>query len=342
MAKYYDKEKDRTVIRPLAFLLPIGIAFLVLLLLLPVMTILIMMKGQVQEMETKNFASYILLLPLMLASIPLFTYSRRQVVFDKNERKVYLRTIFGRRTLMAFEEMGEITLKATFGMAYYLKSKADRYGKGYRISPSFINPNDPSKKEYDEVLLPEIHAIRELQPIAPVVSDPNKILRQTGLLTFYHTHANGYVLKPNSIWASIPSFVLFIVFAGIGWYSIIFGNGWPEKDQFIAFIPFIPLGFFLATVSRRVVFDVNKKSIRLYLFGLPLISHPLSGFSGFNIVRKTHNGIYNGTDIRMKFVKEGSKVEKELTLKGFGKTNPIEPFLDETEFILSSYNRSSF
>jgi hypothetical protein len=342
MAKYYTKEKDRIVIRPLAFLLPIGIAFLVLLLLLPLMTILIMVKGQVQEMEAKNFASYILLLPLIIASIPLFTYSRRQVVFEKNEKMVYLRTIFGRKALMAFEEMGDITLKATFGMAYYLKSKADRYGQGYRISPSFINVKDPSKKEFEEVLLPEIREIRALQPVAPLISDPAKILLQTGMLNFYNTHADGYVLKPNGVWASIPSFVLFLIFAGIGWYSVIFGKGWPEKDQFIAFIPFIPLGFFLATVSRRVVFDVKRKSVRLYLFGLPLISHPLSGFSGFNIVRKTHNGIYNGTDIRMKFVKEGSKTEQELTLKSFGKTNPIEPFLDETEFVLSSYNSSSF
>jgi len=37
----------------------------------------------------------------------------------------------------------------------------------------------------------------------------------------------------------------------------------------------------------------------------------------------------------MKFVEEGSKAEKELTLKGFGKTMTIEPFLDETEFILN-------
>lgn len=321
MAKYYAEDKDRMVIRPLAFLLPIGIAFLVLLLLLPVMTIFIMLKGQVQEIEAKNFASYILLLPLFIASIPLFTYSRRQVVFEKNERKVYLQTIFGRKSLMAFEEMDEITLKATFGMAYYLKSKADRYGKGYRISPSFINPNDASKKEYDEVLLSRIQEFRALQPAAPIVSNPAKILLQTGLLNFYNTHTDGYVLKPNGIWSAIPSFVLFLIFASIGWYTI-------------PFLPLIPLGFFLATVSRRIIFDVGRKSIKLYLFGLPLITHPLSGFTGFSIVRKTHNGIYNGTDIRMKFVKDGSKTEKELTLKGFGKTNPIEPFLDETEFVL--------
>jgi hypothetical protein len=334
MAKFYVNDKDRMVIRPLAFLLPIGIAFLVLLLLLPLMTMLIMLKGQVQEIEAKNFASYILLLPLIIASIPLFTYSRRQVVFEKNERKVYLQTIFGRKPLMAFEEMGDVDLKATFGMAYYLKSKADRYGKGYRISPSFINVNDASKKEYDEVLLPEIYKFRALQSTATIVSDPAKISLQAGMLNFYNTHADGYVLKPNGIWSAIPSFALFLVFAGATWYSIIFGKGWPEKDQFIPFLPLIPLGFFLATISRRVIFDVNRKSVRLYLFGLPLITYLISGFRGFSIVRKTHNGIYNGTDVRMKFVKDGKKEEKELTLKGFGKTNPVEPFLDETDFVL--------
>lgn len=334
MAKFYTNGKERMVIRPLAFLLPIGIAFLIMLLLLPLMTMVIMVKGQVQEIEAKNFASYILLLPLIIASIPLFTYSRRQVVFEKNERKVYLQTIFRRKPLMAFEEMGDVDLKATFGMAYYLKSKADRYGKGYRISPSFINVNDASKKEYDDVLLPEIYKLRALEPAAAIVSDPAKISLQAGILNFYHTHADGYVLKPNGIWSAIPSFGLFLVFAGATWYAIIFGKGWPEKDQFIPFLPLIPLGFFLATISRKVIFDVNRKSVRLYLFGLPLITHPLSGFTGFSIVRKTHNGIYNGTDVRMKFVKNGSKEVKELTLKGFGKTNPVEPFLDETEFVL--------
>jgi len=145
----------------------------------------------------------------------------------------------------------------------------------YRISPSFINSNDASKKEYDEVLLPEIREFRALQPVAPLISDPVKILHQTGMLNFYNTHADGYVLKPNGIWSVIPSFVLFLVFAGIAWYPIIFGKGWPEKDQFIPFIPFIPLGFFLATVSRKVVFDAGRKSIRLYRFGLPFSHLPI-------------------------------------------------------------------
>ena len=334
MAKYYANDKDRMVIRPLAFLQPIGIAFLVLLLLLPLMTIFILLKGHIQDMETKNLASYILLLPLFIASIPLFTYSRRQVIFDKNERMVFLQTIFGKKPLMAFEEMADVSLKATFGMAYYLNSKADRYGKGHRISPAFMNAKDPAKKEYEEVLLPEIRQFRVVQSATSILSDPAKIALQTGILNFYDTHADGYVLKPNSIKAALPSFVLFLFFAAVGWYSILFGNGWPEKGQFIPFLPFIPLGFFLATLSRRVIFDVQRKSVRLYLFGLPIVTHPLPGFTGFSIVRKTHNGIYNGTDIRMKFRKDGKKEDKELTLKSFGKTNPVEPFLDETEFVL--------
>lgn len=337
MAKYYTKEKERIVIRPLAFLVPIGIAFIIMLLLLTLMTLLIMLKGQIQEIEAKDLGSYILLLPLIIACIPFFTYSRRKVVFEQNDKMVYLYTLFGKKRLMSFDEMGDITMIANFGMAYYLKSKADRYGKGYRISPSFLKANDQSKREFDEVLLPAISEMKKTST-GPVVSDQKKLSLQAGVLSFYHSHNEGYVLGPQGgKWKYLPIAVVFLLFSSIGWYPLISGAGWPEKDQFFVFMPLIPLGLGIAMISRRVVFDVKRKNVRLYHFGLPLITYPISRFAGFSIVRKTHNGAYSGTDVRMKFVKEGSKEPKELTLTGFGKTNPIEPFLDETEFVLEKF-----
>jgi hypothetical protein len=102
MAKYYSIDKGSVMIKPTGFMAPIGWALIALFVLMPITIILIMVKGHLQQIEAKYFASYFMMFPFLLACIPLFTYSRRQVIFDAYQQTIYLKTIFSQKALMTF------------------------------------------------------------------------------------------------------------------------------------------------------------------------------------------------------------------------------------------------
>jgi hypothetical protein len=293
---------------------------LLFFLLLPLTTLLILVKGDLQEMQTRNFAVYFLVIPLLLACIPFFTYSRRKIIFEQTTHAVYQQTIFGNKMLLRFDQVADIILKPTLGIAYYLKSKEDRFGKGYRVSPSFANIKDKGKQEYESIVLP---AIRQLL-LAQAAPAPEHSLPvfDSGSLVFYKPQGTGYVLKPRGTLKFIPALLLF----GFG--------AWSLRSQPLGLLALLPVIFTLAVASRRIVFDTARRQVRVCFFGFPVFTYPLADFAGFAIVRKTYNGLYNGTDVRMKFAKPGNTRKRELMLADFRKTNPIDPFMNETEFVM--------
>ncbi|MET4082175.1 hypothetical protein ABIB40_002131 [Pedobacter sp. UYP30] len=116
-------------------------------------------------------------------------------------------------------------------------------------------------------------------------------------------------------------------------FSLV-GGAWFLRKEDFSIMLFIPIIITAVLVSKRVVFDAAQKQVSVYLLGFPFKNCAFADFSGFNIVRKTYNGIYNGTDVAVKFLKPGNKTLKKVTLRSFGKTKLIEPFINETEYIM--------
>jgi hypothetical protein len=334
MTKYYNINNGRIIIKPLAFMAPIGWAMVAFFLLMPVTIILILVKGHIQEIESKYFGYYILMLPFLLACIPLFTYSRRQVIFDGNQQIVYLKTIFGQKVLMTFANVAGIVCKVTFGQVYFINSKDDRYGKGYRISPSFAKEKDKDKLYYESNVLPEIWKMIEMAPASPV-ADNSKALLDAGNLSYYKTVPTGFLLKPASILKFLPLLILAGPAIFYYWYQTFTKIAATNSDKQVSFFLLIPIVLSLLTVTKRVVFDTVQRKVKVYRLGFVFVTYPITEMAGFNIVRKTYNGLYSGTDVRLKFVKPGSKTPRELTLQDFNKTNPVEPFINETEFVIA-------
>lgn len=334
MAKYYTINKSNIIIKPLAFMAPIGWAFVAMLLLTPISFMLIMVKGHLQQIEPKYFATYFMILPFLMACIPLFTYSRRQIIFDAYQQTIYLKTIFGQKALMTFANVAEIKSQTTFGMVYFMKSKDDRYGKGYRISPSFSGEKDKDKLAYDSTVLPEIYKLLSSAP-ATIVANNNKILLDAGHLSYYENTPAGYLLKPASMLKFLPLIILFGLAIFYYWYQTFTKIAATDSDKQVSVFLLIPVILSLLTISKRVVFDTGLSKIKVYRLGFVFITYTITDFAGFNIVRKTYNGLYSGTDVRLKFIKPGSKQQRELTLIDFNKTNPVEPFINETEFVIA-------
>lgn len=342
MAAYYQIDHDKITIRPLAFLAPIGIAVLALLLLFPIVAMLILANGHLQEIEAKHFATYLLELPLLLGCIAFFTYSRRQVVFDAVEKSISLKTVWGQKKLMAFNQVANIQPVTRVGLAYYLHSTEDRYGKGYRISPSFANEKEKGRLEFDQKVLPAIYNLLEAKTaVAPAETmDTKKVLFEAGQLAYYQTRPEGYLLTPMKSKRYMIPLIVFCAFAVYMWYQYLTKPMPTADDKQIPIFLLIPVIMFVVTVTKRLVFDVDAQAIKLYRMGILTTTYPINTFAGFNIVRKTYNGMYNGTDVRLKFNKPGSTQQRELTLADFGKTNPIEGFIDETEFVIKRLQKA--
>jgi hypothetical protein len=333
MAKYYSIDKGSVMIKPLAFMAPIGWALIALFVLMPITIILIMVKGHLQQIEAKYFASYFMMFPFLLACIPLFTYSRRQVIFDAYQQTIYLKTIFSQKALMTFANAADIKCQTTFGMVYFIKSKDDRYGKGYRISPSFSGEKDKDKIVYDSTVLPEIYKLLSSAPTT--VADNNKALFDAGHLSYYETTPPGYILKPASVLKFLPLIILFGLAIFYYWYQAFTKPAPAQSDKQVSVFLLIPIVLGLLTITKRVVFDTVQSKIKVYRIGFVFATYTITELAGFNIVRKTYNGLYSGTDVRLKFIKPGSKQQRELTLIDFNKTNPVEPFINETEFVIA-------
>jgi hypothetical protein len=324
-------------------LAPIGFALIALFLLLPITAILIMVKGHLQDIEPKYFAWYIILLPFLLGCTAFFTYSRRQIIFDAYEQTVFIKTIFGQKALMGFNQVASIQWVMRFGIVYYLKSKNDRYGKGYRISPSFSKEQDKDKIEFDSVVLPAIWRMLETPAASPIIetAGAGNVLFDAGQMAYYKPHPDGYALTPMGITKYLPVLLIFGGFACYSWFHLLTKPVLSDSDKQLSILLIIPVLACLLTVTKKMVFDIAGQKIKLYRLGFVVATYPISTFAGFNIVRKTYNGLYNGTDVRLKFLKPGSKQERELTLADFGKTNPIESFITETEYILAIVARGS-
>ena len=338
---YYNISGNRIVIKPLAFLAPIGLALTLLFLLLPFTIMAIMVKGHLQNIDPKYFATYCIMLPFLLGCIPFFTYSRRQVIFEGGEHTVYLKTIFNKQTLMAFNQVAGIQWVMRFGLVYYLKSKDDRYGKGYRISPSFSKEDSKDKLEFDSMVLPAIWNLLETQTAMQTAATTvnNKTLFDAGQMTYYKPHPDGYILNPKGVTRYLPALIIVGIFACYSWFHLFTKPVMSDSDIQLSVLLLIPIAACLLTVTKKLVFDIAEQKIKLYRLGFVFTTYPISTFSGFNIVRKTYNGLYNGTDVRLKFLKAGSKQERELTLADFGKTNPIEGFIEETEFVITKITK---
>ncbi|QDW23557.1 hypothetical protein FFJ24_001425 [Pedobacter sp. KBS0701] len=330
MAKYYHIDKQSITVKPFAFLIPVGLSVVALLLAMPLTIILIMVKGNIGDIETQYFAGYIIMLPLILACIPFFTYGKRKVIFDAFNQAVYLKTIYSKKQLMSFDQVASIDPQVRFGLAYYLKSKDDRFGKGYRISPSFSNEGDKDKKHYDSLILSAIKNMISLKAVKQVIVQPNPI--DLGILTYYIADHNNFRLKHGGSVKYLPALIFFGFFACYFWYNLFTKMQLTDSDRQLSVIVLIPIMLFVLTITKRIVFDVDTQKIKVYRIGLLFKSYTFDKFAGFSIVRKTYNGLYNGTDVRLKFKKPSGT--SELTLADFGKTNPIENFIAETEYIL--------
>lgn len=155
-------------------------------------------------------------------------------------------------------------------------------------------------------------------------------------LVYYQPHALGYELRPlRRLRCAVVLSIGIVVFAVCLFLYLASYRSFVEVGFFMS-VSLIIMVSLASALATKVIFDTQERTVSTYWFGFLWSKHPFGDFNQFQIVKHYLNGIYTGTNVRMKF-KKG-----KVTIGQFQRTKWIENLLTETKLImLESMGKSS-
>lgn len=246
---------------------------------------------------------------------------RVTTVFDRLERTVHRRNPLQAMADIPFADIAEIAMVNDAGAVYFkIAPKADRLGKGFRITRNYDNNNE----EFFYMLMRARPAIsgmleagREQDSAAA-----SAWLAERPVLYSRSGHVYTFASWRNQIMALIVSVAMLSAFAFLDdwlrWIGLVIGG--------LAF----PAAFF---IDNRIIIDARAKTIRFATpVGLLETSLPLSRYSGLHVVRNYTNGLYTHTTVSLEF----RDPEQRVDLYSAIWTKTLSALAVETEAIISA------
>ncbi len=269
---------------------------------------------------------------VVLFTALLFAYGNSIVIFDAGQRR-FFRKLGGLISTsgMSFDNIAAIQgVTANTSVVFRVFTKQNRHGKGHTISSYYGGWKDKDLLAFEEEVLPALDTMvfgpAEARPIAATYVPITEF-------SFYEQKEGGYILKQRKIGLIIFSVVLLV------WW--IYGLTHPEfanrgnstAHNIAVWFPFVLLLIFAYAVGTCTFDKQNGKMVRTYLFGFHKKEYRFDEFIRFQIVRKTTNFTYSGTEIRVEFTKG-----RMISLRNFNGTKQIDRFLEETSDIMGVRN----
>ncbi|WP_143160069.1 hypothetical protein [Chitinophaga jiangningensis] len=254
-------------------------------------------------------------------------------VFDANAKTVTQKWA-GILTLktIAFDEIAAIDpVTGTNGLTYAIFKKSNRHGKGIRISSYYKGFEDKTAIHFEAELLPALHhMIFGNQPAATA----NPVHVPISSFEFYKEEGEIYHMKQNKIFTAV-----LMVLCLAWWYYAFTTPGYapgksPAREFIAVWFPLVLALVFAFILTNSWQFDKQRRVIvSKSLGGLTKKEIPFDDFIRYNIVRKSTNLIYTGTEVKLMFNTPNGKY-REFALRTFMNTNKIQRFLDETDEIM--------
>lgn len=252
--------------------------------------------------------------------------SFNSVVFDMIDKKLLVK-LFGFLIVRKVDFSDIATINPVTntggGYAYNVFRKSNRHGKGIRISAYYSKSDDKNA----ESLVNEVFPILERHLVNEATDDVN-----VPLTSFEHyKYEDGvYTVKGSKFFLTLVGSLLVL----FGLYSLIIQQ--VQTNSFAAV--YLPIGFglfLLLAVSKEIKFDTNKRLITSsFIGGFRKSEYSFDGFIEFNIVRKTTNFVYSGTDVGIVMKEKNSDKLFAVNLISIRSTKKIERFMAETAKIL--------
>jgi len=319
-------EADKITIRPHGMLF-------ILAGVLAVIFIALYMLGQKESPGQIGLLGVIMAFIWLPFALSGFTY----VIFDGSAGRMK-QLLFGFLPIrnVPFEKLYQVTMvtQRAGGFNFRIFTSANKYGKGIAISSRYNKETDPNAIAFSNEVIPLIH--QYLDAVAPLQSE-NIVITDYE----YFTETDGiYTLKVKKA----GLIVLGIFFLAIGIHECT-PYAW-IKDLSIAgklliTIFMIALGVvFISAAFTKLIFDKHARIVkRKSPIGIGNRPFSFDSFINFQTVRKTHNGVYSGTDVNMLFETAGNK-NNVLTVSTFRDTQQIERLMQEIRSIMNTGRKS--
>lgn len=321
----YEIDQHQINIYPKYQLLIVFAIIYVVLLIIPVGLILSAGGSDMPLMNVLKFIGISALASGLIFGIPMLIFAKSHISFNLATSEVYKKGIFGSKRLMHFSEIDCIVHKnMATQMGYFISVKGDKFGKGI-----FLHSAVP------QFVMEVLPAIQNMISGSHSQVSQNNVAIEAGNYEYYIFKDGKYHADTNSFrkFGLGLAGVSFFFFGTVYFYLKTPSSGGEDmKYLIISLCVLLLLG---ALYSKKAYFDTQTKQLIFKFYGITFAKYPLSEFQNFSITRNTTNGMYNGTDVKLKFLKSDGKTRESLDLRDFGKTKGIERFIDETEHIIN-------
>jgi hypothetical protein len=274
---------------------------------------------------TFGYYGLLLLIPLLLIFI-----AETKVVFDGNNRVLYKKIAFLPTGSIPFDDIASVEPYEILGSGYNYRlfKKSNRHGKGLIVSGGYSKASSPNLIQFQQEVLPKIDEL--VFANAPVI--PKQAIYD---FQFFKDEGGVYLLRDNKLGSLIFGFIFIGATVAILLNPGFMANENAFKRMFLSYLP-AAIGFgllFAATSNFR--FDKSQRKIIRSTFADRVIKeYPFDDLIRFQVIRKTTNLMYSGTEVRAEILLPAKNKVTILNLKHFTGTKKIERFLDEANTIL--------
>lgn len=274
---------------------------------------------------TFGYYGFLLLIPLLLIFI-----AETKVIFDGNNRTLYKKIAFLPTGSIPFDDIAAVQAYEVLGNGfnYRLFRKSNRHGKGLIVSNGYSKASNPNLIQFQQEVLPKIDEL--VFANAPVI--PKQTIYD---FKFFKEEGGVYLLRDNKLGSLIFGLIFIGATVAILFNPDFMANENAFKRIFISYLPAaIGLGLLFAATSNIRFDKTQKKIIRSTFAGRVVKEYPFDDLIRFQIIRKTTNFIYSGTEVGAEILLAAKNKTTTLILKNFTGTKKIERFLDEANTIL--------
>jgi hypothetical protein len=274
---------------------------------------------------TLGYYGFLLLIPLLLILI-----AETKVIFDGNSRVLYKKIAFLPTGSIPFDDIASVEPYEILGSGfnYKLFKKSNRHGRGLLVSSGYGKANDANLIAYQQEVLPKIDEL--VFANAPVI--PKQTIYD---FRFFKEEGGIYLLRDNKIGSFIVGLILIGATVAILFSPDFLANEGSVQKILLTYFPAaIGLALLFAATSNIRFDKSQRKIIRSTFAGHFKKEYPFDDLIRFQVIRKTTNLIYSGTEVRAEIFLPAKNKTTILNLKSFIGTKKIERFLDEANTIL--------
>lgn len=316
-------EPSTLTIYPKRVLRLVGLIFFVLIAVL--LLYLNQLSGFYSSSMGLFYNGFLLLVPILLILV-----GESKIVFDGSSRKLYKKISFLTIGSIPFDDIAAVEPYQIIGSGfnYRLFKKSNRHGQGLIISSGYNKGTNANLIAFENEVLPKIDEL--VFANAPVIAK-QKIYD----FEFFIEEGGIYTVRDNKLGGLIVGLILIAVTIAILCTPSFMDSENSFKRILTTYFPLVIGLVFVFAYFSSIIFDKHaQKIIHSTFAGRIKKEYNFNDLIRFQIIRKTTNFIYSGTEVRAQLDLNKDNKVKELMLRNFRSTKKIERFLDEANTIL--------